>query len=144
MIPPSEQSRPRGALHNMSVPPRTSFESNVRPVSGKLIIFWLPPPKPPLTKCNLARPIFECGLENIPPLEQVEQALDRMPAFLIGLGHQATGNAKTVRSTDAARIIAILSRRVGDLYVRSRQPDYSAAHLLGQPHFLVESWDDTQ
>lgn len=144
MIPPSEQSPPRGALHNMSVPPRTSFESNVTPVSGKLIIFWLKPPATPLTQRKLARPIFECGLENIPPLEQVEQALDSIPAFLIGLNHQAAGRAKTVRNADTARAIAILSRRVGEIYVRSRQPDYSAAHLLGQPHFIVESWEDIQ
>ncbi len=94
-----------------------------------------------LSKVKLARPIFECGLENIPPREQVEAALRNMPAFLIGVRSDSTGNPKYYALTDTVFSIAVLSRRVGEIYVRSRQPDYSAGHLFNQKPFLAEVWE---
>ena len=45
---------------------------------------------------------------------------------------------------DTARTIAVLSRRVGEIYVRSRQPDYTAEHLYYQKPFAVEAWEGIQ
>lgn len=130
-----------GALHNMSAPPRTSFDSRVSAVTGSFFVFQLTPPAKPLTKRKLARPIFDCGLENIPPREQVEAAARNMPAFLIGVRSHSTDNSKYHALTDTAFSIAVLSRRVGEIYVRSRQPDYSAGHLLNQKPFTAEVWE---
>lgn len=130
-----------GCLHNMSAPPRTSFDSKVTPVAGAFFVFQLTPPAKPLSKHKLARPIFDCGLENIPPREQVEAAVRCMPAFLIGVRSGSTGNPKYYALTDTVLSIAVLSRRVGEIYVRSRQPDYSAGHLLNQKPFTAEVWE---
>jgi hypothetical protein len=132
---------PTGVLHNMSAPPRTSFDSRVSAVTGSFFVFQLTPPAKPLTKRNLARPIFDCGLENIPPREQVEAAARNMPAFLIGVRSHSTDNSKYYALTDTVFSIAVLSRRVGEIYVRSRQPDYSAGHLLNQKPFTAEVWE---
>lgn len=132
---------PAGCLHNMSAPPRTSFDSKVSAVAGSFFVFQLTPPAKPLTKRKLACPIFDCGLENIPPREQVEAAARNMPAFLIGVRPDSTGNPKYFALTDTAFSIAVLSRRVGEIYVRSRQPDYSAGHLLTQKPFTAEVWE---
>ena len=130
-----------GEFHNMSAPPRTSFDSEVSAVSGAFFLFRLQTPSKPLTKRKLARPIFECGLENIPPREEVEAAVRNIPAFLIGVRSDSTGSAKVHELVDSAYSIAILSRRVGEIYVRSRQPDYSAGHLFNQKPFAVEAWE---
>ena len=71
---------PTGVLHNRSAPPRTSFDSRVSAVSGSFFVFQLTQPAKPLTKRNLARPIFDCGLDNIPPREQVEAAVRKVLA----------------------------------------------------------------
>jgi hypothetical protein len=128
-----------GEFHNMSAPPRTSFYSEVQAVTGTFLVFRLQPPQKPLAKNKLNRPIFDCGLEGIPPRDEVETAIRRIPAFLIGVKY--TGGAKVHTVTAPALSIAILSRRVGEIYVRSRQPDYSAGHLLNQKPFAVEAWE---
>ncbi len=130
-----------GEFHNMSAPPRTSFDSEVKAVAGAFLVFRLNPPPKPLTKRKLARPIFDCGLENIPPREEVEAAARNIPAFLIGVNPGSTRGAKIHEFVGSAYSIAILSRRVGEIYVRSRQPDYSAGHLLNQKPFAVEAWE---
>lgn len=130
-----------GELHNMSVPPRTTFESIVTSVAGKILVFRLAPPRQPLGRSRLARPIFDCGLENIPPREDVEAAVRGLPAFLIGIRSDRPGKAAVREIEDPACSIAILSRRVGEIYVRTRQPDYTAAHLFNQKPFAVEAWE---
>lgn len=132
---------PLGCLNNMSAPPRTAFESKVTAVAGSFFVFQLTPPAKRLSKVKLARPIFECGLENIPPREQVEAAVSNMPAFLIGVRSDTAGNPKYHALTDTVFSIAVLSRRVGEIYVRSRQPDYSAGHLFNQKPFIAEVWE---
>lgn len=132
---------PRGCLHNMSAPPRTAFASRVSAVTGSFFVFQLTPPAKPLAKSHLARPIFDCGLEHIPPREQVEAAVRCMPAFLIGVRSDSTGNPQYHALTDTVFSIVVLSRRVGEIYVRSRQPDYSAGHLLNQKPFIAEVWE---
>jgi len=132
---------PTGVILNMSAPPRTAYESRVSAVTGSFFVFQLTQPAKPLTKRNLARPIFDCGLDNIPPREQVEAAARNMPAFLIGVRSHSTDNSKYYALTDTVFSIAVLSRRVGEIYVRSRQPDYSAGHLLNQKPFTAEVWE---
>jgi hypothetical protein len=127
-------------LNNMSVPPRTNFESVVRLVTGQFSLFQIKPPKIKLTKSQLARSVFALGLQDIPPLEEVEKASLALPAFLIGV-QVVEGIGKSCHLADAASTIAILSRRVGEIYVRSRQPDYSAQHIFSQRPFTVESWE---
>ncbi len=124
----------------MSVPPRTNFESIVRLVAGQFILFQIKPPKIKLTKSQLARPVFALGLHDIPQLEEVEKAMLALPAFLIGVELEE-GIGKSCHLADAARSLAVLSRRVGEIYVRSRQPDYSARHIFSQRPFTVESWE---
>lgn len=101
----------------------------------------LTPPAKTLTKRKLARPIFDCGLENIPPREQVEAAARNMPCFLIGVQMVRSEREQYHSLADSAYSIAILARRVGEIYVRSRQPDYSAGHLFSQKPFTVEVWE---
>jgi hypothetical protein len=123
----------------MSVPPRTNFESIVRLVAGQFTVFQIKPPKVKLTKSQLTRPVFTLGLPGIPPLEEVEKASLALPAFLIGVQVEED-LGKSCHLADAASTLAILSRRVGEIYVRSRQPDYSARHIFSQKPFTVESW----
>jgi hypothetical protein len=123
----------------MSVPPRTSFNSEVQSVAGAFLAFQLQPPPKPLAKQNLNRPIFDCGLEGIPPRDEVEKAILGIPSFLIGV--KLTGSAKVETVPASALSIGILSRRVGEIYVRSRQPDYTAGHLFNQRPFTVETWE---
>ncbi len=132
---------PTGVILNMSAPPRTAYESRVSAVTGSFFVFQLTQPAKTLTKRNLARPIFDCGLDNIPPREQVEAAVQAIPAFLIGIREYSTAFAQFKKEADTARAIAVLSRRVGEIYVRSRQPDYSAGHLLNQKPFTAEVWE---
>lgn len=133
-----------GALFNMSVPPRSTFEVVVKPVVGRFVIFKLPAPATPLSKENLDGPIFQAGLEGIPTREEVEAAAGGIPAFLIGIQlHGGIAN-ESRRMADIARTIAVLSRRVGEIYVRSRQPDYTAEHLYNQKPFAVEAWEGIQ
>jgi hypothetical protein len=127
-------------LNNMSVPPRTNFESIVRLVAGQFTLFQIKPLKIKLTKSQLARSVFALGLQDIPPLEEVEKASLALPAFLIGV-QVVEGIGKSCHLADAASTLAILSRRVGEIYVRSRQPDYSAQHIFSQRPFTVESWE---
>ena len=124
----------------MSVPPRTNFESIVRLVAGQFTLFQIKPPKIKLTKSQLARPVFSLGLKEIPPLEEVEKASLTLPAFLIGV-HVEEGVGKSCHLADAASTLAVLSRRVGGIYVRSRQPNYSAQYIFSQRPFTVESWE---
>lgn len=132
------------ALFNMSVPPRTTFKVVVKPVVGRFVIFKLPTPATPLSKENLDGPIFQAGLEGIPTREEVEAAAGGIPAFLIGIRlHGGIAN-ESRRMADIARTIAVLSRRVGEIYVRSRQPDYTAEHLYNQKPFAVEAWEGIQ
>lgn len=132
---------PTGVILNMSAPPRTAFASRVSAVTGSFFVFQLTQPAKTLTKRNLARPIFDCGLDNIPPREQVEAAVRWMPAFLIGVRSDTTDNPKFYALTDTVLSIVVLSRRVGEIYVRSRQPDYSAGHLFNQKPFIAEAWE---
>lgn len=131
------------ALFNMSVPPRTTYEVVVKPVAGVFWVFKLPPPTTPLSKEKLADSIFQTGQKGIPSIEEVEAAASEIPAFLIGIHLQPYQQEQRQTVTDAARTIAILSRRVGEIYVRSRQPDYTAAHLYSQQPFAVEAWKTT-
>jgi hypothetical protein len=124
----------------MSVPPRTNFESIVRLVAGQFTVFQIKPPKVKLTKSQLARPVFTLGLPGFPPLEEVEKASLALPAFLIGVTVEED-LSNSCHLADAASTLAVLSRRVGEIYVRSRQPDYSARHIFSQKPFTVESWE---
>jgi hypothetical protein len=109
-------------------------------VAGQFTLFQIKPPKIKLTKSQLARSVFALGLQDIPPLEEVEKASLALPAFLIGV-QVVEGIGKSCHLADAASTLAILSRRVGEIYVRSRQPDYSAQHIFSQRPFTVESWE---
>lgn len=128
-----------GALYNMSVPPRTHFESVVRPVTGQFVVFRIESPKDKLTKSQLARPVFALGFSGFPSIEEVEAAALSIPAFLIGIKVDDSRKASSRLATKAAAI-AVLSRRVGEIYVRSRQPDYSAKHIFSGHQFAVEAW----
>jgi hypothetical protein len=132
------------ALFNMSVPPRTTFEAVVKPVVGRFLVFKLPAPATPLSKKHLDGPIFQAGLEGLPTREEVEAAAGGIPAFLIGIQLQGGIANESLRMADTARTIAVLSRRVGEIYVRSRQPNYTAEHLYLQKPFAVEAWEGIQ
>ena len=132
------------ALFNMSVPPRSTFEAVVKPVVGRFLIFKLPTPPTPLSKKNLDGPIFQAGLEGLPTREEVEAAAGGIPAFLIGIQLHGGITNQPLRMADTASTIAVLSRRVGEIYVRSRQPDYTAEHLYNQKPFAVEAWEGIQ
>jgi len=132
------------ALFNMSVPPRTTFKVVVKPVVGRFLVFKLTAPATPLTKKNLEGPIFQAGLEDLPTREEVEAAAGGIPAFLIGIQLHGGIENESRRMADTARTIAVLSRRVGEIYVRSRQPDYTAEHLYNQKPFAVEAWEGIQ
>ena len=128
----------------MSVPPRSTFEAVVKPVVGRFLIFKLPTPATPLSKKNLDGPIFQAGLEGLPTREEVEAAAGGIPAFLIGIQLHGGITNQPLRMADTASTIAVLSRRVGEIYVRSRQPDYTAEHLYNQKPFAVEAWEGIQ
>ena len=128
----------------MSVPPRSTFEAVVKPVVGRFLIFKLPTPATPLSKKNLEGPIFQAGLEGLPTREEVEAAAGGIPAFLIGIQLHGGITNQPLRMADTASTIAVLSRRVGEIYVRSRQPDYTAEHLYNQKPFAVEAWEGIQ
>jgi hypothetical protein len=130
-----------GALHNMSVPPRTRFEAVVRPVTGQFVVFRIDSPNFKLTKSQLARPVFALGFSGFPSIEEVEAAALSIPAFLIGIKLDDSRKASFRQATTAAAI-AVLSRRVGEIYVRSRQPDYSAKHIFSGHQFAVEAWGE--
>lgn len=125
----------------MSVPPRTSVQSIIHPVSGKFILFGVQVPKQKLTKTQLARPVFALGIPGFPTIEEVEAAGRSIPAFLIGVVLAPSFEPLCHRASLAASIAAI-SRRVGDIYVRSRQPDYSAAHIFSGKLLAVEAWGE--
>ena len=140
----SATSAPGGVLHNMSAPPRTRFESVVELIGGKFMVFQLAPPRTALTKAQLAGPVFRLGLVGMPSPDEVEAALRTLPAFLIGVKPGLEPDGPSCQLADTARAIAVLSRRVAEIYVRSRQPDYSAGHLFSQQPFTVESWEETE
>ena len=131
-----------GALHNLSVPPRTRFEAIVRPVTGQFVVFRIESPNFKLTKSQLARPVFALGFSGFPSIEEVEAAALSIPAFLIGIKLDDSRKA-SCRQASTAAAIAVLSRRVGEIYVRSRQPDYSAKHIFSGHQFAVEAWGKT-
>jgi hypothetical protein len=138
---PKGSNHPEGTLFNMSVPPRTSVESVIHPASGKFIVFDVEVPAQKLTKTQLARPVFALGIPGFPTIEEVEAAARSIPAFLIGV-KLAPSFKDLCRQATLATSIAAISRRVGDIYVRSRQPDYSAGHIFSGQLFAVEAWGE--
>ena len=125
----------------MSVPPRTSVEAVIQPVCGKFIVFGVEIPSQKLTKTQIARPVFALGIPGFPTIEEVEAAVRSIPAFLIGVKLAPSFN-DSCRQAPLAASIAAISRRVGDIYVRSRQPDYSAGHIFSGQIFAVELWEE--
>lgn len=141
---------PVGVLHNMSVPPRTEVRIAVRAVHG-------------VTAISLSRALwFNRGADSKRMIEawrqaslvsaqsgltkmgcSSEQSEDANRAFggvLIGWLVTRTGQSPDVEAPvceDLALTVAILSRRIGNLYLSHRAPDWSITHLL-ETEFLVD------
>ncbi len=129
-------------LHNMSCPPRTEVVVTQRPVAARHFVFSLSAVIPALKVRNQEhsdrKSIFDFGWEEIPPVEEVEVAVDRLPGFLIGFPDKAEV-VRCVKVRSVALVIALLSRRIDGLFIKARTPDYSIGSLLGSP-FRVEDW----
>lgn len=131
------------AMCNMSAPPRTRFASEVKPVATAMVVFdaaaALDTDLSGLKPSDRRKPIFDLDLDNVPDRQAVESALQRLPAFAIGLIVGEETKPRLRLATEAALVIALLSRRAGRIFVRSRTPDYTAGFLLEEP-FTVEDW----
>jgi len=132
-----------GSLFNMSVPPRTRFEGKITPVAGKVLLFdaalALKTHFGQFTARERRKEIFELGLEGVPDRQRVESAALRLPAFAIGLLVDEETKPKPSNVRDQALVIALLARRAGRIFVRSRTPDYTVEFLL-QDSFALEDW----
>lgn len=132
-----------GSLFNMSVPPRTRFESKITPVAGRVLLFdaslALKTHIGQFSTSERRREIFDLDLENIPDRTRVESAALRLPAFAIGLLVDEETKPKPSSVRDPALVIALLARRAGRIFVRSRTPDYTLEFLL-QDSFALEDW----
>lgn len=132
-----------GSLFNMSVPPRTRFESKITPVAGRVLLFdaslALKTHIGQFSTSERRREIFDLDLENIPDRRRVESAALRLPAFAIGLLVDEETKPKPSSVRDPALVIALLARRAGRIFVRSRTPDYTLEFLL-QDSFALEDW----
>ena len=131
-------------MHNSGVPPRTTVPVRLTAVAARLLVFHLPAAMEidyfSIPSHKRSGSIFECGIPGLPRIEDVEAALLRLPAFLIGLPHgQIDEKVPRVTVKDPAATLALLSRRTGQLYVRSRQPDYAMAKLAND-QFVVEDY----
>lgn len=75
-------------LHNMSCPPRTEEVVVQRPVAARHFIFNLnaiiPALKVPSQEHFDRKSLFDFGWEEIPTVEEVEAAVNRLPGFLTG------------------------------------------------------------
>lgn len=132
-----------GSLYNMSAPPRTRFESRITPVAGKVLLFdaslALKTRLAQFSASERRKEIFELDLENVPDRRRVESAALRLPAFAIGLLVDEETKPKPSSVRDPALVIALLARRAGRIFVRSRTPDYTLELLL-QDSFALEDW----
>ena len=96
---------------------------------------------------NLLQGLLPDGFQNTSPTaklgsspEQVEEANRAFGGVLIGwivTRTDSTPDAETPVCEDLALTLAILSRRIGNLYLGHRAPDWSIAHLL-EIEFLVD------
>lgn len=132
-----------GSLFNMSVPPRTRFESKITPVAGRVLLFdaslALKTHIGQFSTSQRRREIFDLNLEDVPDRRRVESAALRLPAFAIGLLVDEETKPKPSSVRDPALVIALLARRAGRIFVRSRTPDYTVEFLL-QDSFALEDW----
>jgi hypothetical protein len=132
-----------GSLFNMSVPPRTRFESKITPVAGRVLLFdaslALKTHIGQFSTSQRRREIFDLDLEDVPDRRRVESAALRLPAFAIGLLVDEETKPKPSSVRDPALVIALLARRAGRIFVRSRTPDYTVEFLLGDS-FALEDW----
>lgn len=132
-----------GTLFNMSVPPRTRFKSKIIPVAGRVLLFdaslALKTHIGKFTTSERRKEIFDLDLENVPDRQRVESAVLRLPAFAIGLLVDEETKPKPSNVRDPALVIALLARRAGRIFVRSRTPDYTLEFLL-QDSFGLEDW----
>lgn len=132
-----------GSLFNMSVPPRTRFESKITPVAGRVLLFdaslALKTHIGQFSTSQRRREIFDLDLEDVPDRRRVESAALRLPAFAIGLLVDEETKPKPSSVRDPALVIALLARRAGRIFVRSRTPDYTVEFLL-QDSFALEDW----
>lgn len=141
---------PVGVLHNMSVPPRTEVRIAVRAVYGVTAISLRralrfnrgADSERIITRWRRASPVSDQA--RFPKLgcspEQVEEANRTFGGVLIGwivTRTDSTPDAETPVCEDLALTLAILSRRIGNLYLGHRAPDWSIAHLL-EIEFLVD------
>lgn len=111
--------------------------AEVAPGSSRLLLFQLPGDLRPARKEEC---IFDCAIPGLPPQEAVEAASRLLPAFLIRVQPTPAMQRQAVLIEDMALVLALFSRRVGPLYVRSRPPDYQLEHFLKQEPFVVEDW----
>lgn len=132
-----------GSLSNMSAPPRTRFESKITPVAGRVLLFdaslALKTHLAQFSAAESRKEIFDLELENLPDRRRVESAASRLPAFAIGLLVDGETKPKPSIVRDPALVIALLARRAGRIFVRSRTPDYTLEFLL-QDSFALEDW----
>lgn len=132
-----------GSLFNMSVPPRTRFESKITPVAGRVLLFdaslTLKTHIGQFSTSQRRQEIFDLDLEDVPDRGRVESAALRLPAFAIGLLVDEETKPKPSSVRDPALVIALLARRAGRIFVRSRTPDYTVEFLL-QDSFALEDW----
>ncbi len=132
-----------GSLFNMSVPPRTRFESKITPVAGRVLLFdaslTLKTHIGQFSTSQRRREIFDLDLEHVPDRRRVESAALRLPAFAIGLLVDEETKPKPSSVRDPALVIALLARRAGRIFVRSRTPDYTVEFLM-QDSFALEDW----
>lgn len=145
LLSEQELLKPVTSLSNSGCAPRTRFKAEVKPayvskvktVYGALLVFDL----------NITIPqgksnkfIFDCGIPDLPTEEEVLLAATRLPAFLIGVKPTPEIIKTSSKVNDTALIVALLAKRVGEIYVGSRQADYTIDNLISQTCFVVENW----
>ena len=141
---------PVGVLHNMSVPPRTEVRIAVRAVHGVTAIslsraLWFNRGADPermikgwrqASRVSDQSRLTKMGCSP----ERAEDANRAFGGVLIGWLVARTGQSPDVEAPvceNLALTVAILSRRIGNLYLSHRAPDWSITHLL-ETEFLVD------
>ncbi|MDA1044685.1 MAG: hypothetical protein O3C57_05620 [Verrucomicrobia bacterium] len=126
--------QPVESLANMSAPPRTGFRTEMIPVGERILVFDLIP----LTARKVKPETSIFTLKGMPSESEVEAITKQLPGFLIGMPAPEDTQTGMETVTNTALLIALLSHRVGRLFVHARQANYTFGYL--QEPFFVMDW----
>ena len=141
-----------GVLHNMSVPPRSEVRTELRSVHGVTAIsmarcLWIndciAAVESPAQSARLLLEGPEPVWKRLEALgcsrQQIQAANHKFSGVLIGWlkGIPKPSPDPQPVCADLALTVAILTRRIGNLYLSHREPDWSLNHLL-ETEFLCD------